>query len=52
VTGLGGARRGRGQLFKESTEDAASRGLMVEGMANPAMMADVLKSERCGSLAT
>eukprot|EP00960_Hanusia_phi_P061766 764934-Hanusia_phi.AAC.1 len=34
------------QLFKESTEDAASKGLMMEGMTSPAVMADVLKSEK------
>mmetsp|Transcript_57710 Transcript_57710/g.135451 ORF Transcript_57710/g.135451 Transcript_57710/m.135451 type:complete len:766 (+) Transcript_57710:89-2386(+) len=34
------------QLFKQSTEDAASRGLMMEGMTSPALIADVHKSEK------
>lgn len=34
------------QLFKESTEDAASKGLMLEGMTSPQVMAEVLKSEK------
>lgn len=34
------------QLFKESTEDAASKGLMMEGMTSANVLADVLKSEK------
>jgi len=35
------------QLFKESTEDAASRGVQGEGMGSPEAFAELNKAEKC-----